>query len=253
MPGSGPLTTVEGSPWHPQRSARRRHADLRCERLDGHQQSFPCSRLNPSSPATFPWTSRIVWAVCSSFSSRATFASSSCTFRAEGVALGGLPTAFARGQALKRPLTPRPAPFRQMGAVQPLAAKQPAHLAGLRAALCLLQNPQSILRGELAPLRLGHDLRVPGVGRAWLAPSLAMSSISLSAVIGVHLHRPTVITRGAGVSVMLAEREGERPASQREPSAQGGEGYSKKGDGVLRGAKQVRFAFIEEHRRTVPG
>ena len=80
--------------------------------------------------------------------------------RAEGVALGGLPTAFARGQALKRPLTPRPAPFRQMGAVQPLAAKQPAHLAGLRAALCLLQNPQSILRGELAPLRLGHDLRV---------------------------------------------------------------------------------------------
>ena len=68
MPGSGPLTTVEGSPWHPQRSARRRHADLRCERLDGHQQSFPCSRLNPSSPATFPWTSRIVWAVCSSFS-----------------------------------------------------------------------------------------------------------------------------------------------------------------------------------------
>ena len=47
-----------------------------------------------------------------------------------------------------------------MGAVQPLAAKQPAHLAGLRAALCLLQNPQSILRGELAPLRLGHDLRV---------------------------------------------------------------------------------------------
>ena len=80
--------------------------------------------------------------------------------RAEGVALGGLPTTFARGQPLKRPLTPRPAPFRQMGAVQPLAAKQPAHLTGLRAALCLLQNPQSILRGELAPLRLGHDLRV---------------------------------------------------------------------------------------------
>ena len=83
--GSGPLTTVEGSPWHPQRSARRRHADLRCERLDGHQQSFPCSRLNPSSPATFPWTSRIVWAVCSSFSSRATFASSSCTFALRGL------------------------------------------------------------------------------------------------------------------------------------------------------------------------
>ena len=194
MPGSGPLTTVEGSPWHPQRSARRRHADLRCERLDGHQQSFPCSRLNPSSPATFPWTSRIVWAVCSSFSSRATFASSSCTFALRGLRSAGFRPRFARGQALKRPLTPRPAPFRQMGAVQTLAAKQPAHLAGLRAALCLLQNPQSILRGELAPLRLGHDLRVrrwprvagsgpggprrdaprpPGPER----PSLAMSSI----------------------------------------------------------------------------
>ena len=54
-----------------------------------------------------------------------------------------------------------------MGAVQTLAAKQPAHLAGLRAALRLLQNPQSILRGELAPLRLGHDLRVRR-WRAWL-------------------------------------------------------------------------------------
>ena len=53
MPGSGPPATVEGSPWRPQRSARRRHADLRCERLGSHQQSFPCSRLNPSSPATF--------------------------------------------------------------------------------------------------------------------------------------------------------------------------------------------------------
>ena len=34
------------------------------------------------------------------------------------------------------------------------------HLAGLRAALRLLKDPQPILRGELAPLRLGHDLRV---------------------------------------------------------------------------------------------
>ena len=121
---------------------------------------LPVFEAESSSPATFPWTSRIVWAVCSSFSSRATFASSSCTFALRGLRSAGFPTAFARGQALKRPLTPRPAPFRQMGAVQPLAAKQPAHLAGLRAALCLLQNPQSILRGELAPLRLGHDLRV---------------------------------------------------------------------------------------------
>ena len=160
MPGSGPLTTVEGSPWHPQRSARRRHADLRCERLDGHQQSFPCSRLNPSSPATFPLDVQDRMGGVQLLLQPSHFRLELVHLRAEGVALGGLPTAFARGQALKRPLTPRPAPFRQMGAVQTLAAKQPAHLAGLRAALCLLQNPQSILRGELAPLRLGHDLRV---------------------------------------------------------------------------------------------
>ena len=58
--------------------------------------------------------------------------------RAEGVALDALPTALARGQAPKRTLTLRLAPIRQMGAVQPLAAKQPTHFAGLRAALCLL-------------------------------------------------------------------------------------------------------------------
>ena len=63
-----------------------------------------------------------------------------------------------------------------------------------------------------------------GVGRAWLAPALGASSRrsstpragapiscnvidSLSAVIGIHLHRPTVIPSGAGVSVRLAERE----------------------------------------------
>ena len=61
--------------------------------------------------------------------------------RAEGVALGGLPTAFARGQALKRPLTPRPAPFRQMGAVQPLAAE--AAGPPRRAACSSLPPPES--------------------------------------------------------------------------------------------------------------
>ena len=57
---------------------------------------------------------------------------------------------------------PRLAPSRQMGAVQPLAAKQAAHLARLCAAIRLLEDPQPILRRELAPLRLRHDLRVRG-------------------------------------------------------------------------------------------
>ena len=188
---------------------------------------LPVFEAESQSPATFPWTSRIVWR-CGAPSPAEPFRLELVHLRAEGVALGGLPTA-ARNQALKRPLTPRPAPFRQMGAVQTLAAKQPAHLAGLRAALCLLQNPQSILRGELAPLRLGHDLRVRQAGRAWLAPALGASSRrsstpragapiscnvidSLSADIGFHLHRPTVIPSGAGVSVRLAEREADHAA-----------------------------------------
>ena len=75
-PGSGPLATVEGGPGYAQCPARRRHADLRGQRRGGHQQFFPSLRLNPSSPATFPCTTRIVCAVASSFSRRATFASS---------------------------------------------------------------------------------------------------------------------------------------------------------------------------------
>ena len=50
------------------RLAGRHHADLRRKRLDRHQERVPCSRFNPSSPATFPCTSRIVCAVCSLYS-----------------------------------------------------------------------------------------------------------------------------------------------------------------------------------------
>ena len=50
---------------------------------------FPSSRRNPSSPATFPCTSRIVCAVASSFSRRATFASSSRTLASRGLRFAG--------------------------------------------------------------------------------------------------------------------------------------------------------------------
>ena len=92
MPGSGPLTTVEGSPWHPQRSARYAPR-LTCDASGWTAittMSFPCSRLIPSSPATFPWTSRIVWAVCSSFSEPSHFRLELVHLRADGIALGGL-------------------------------------------------------------------------------------------------------------------------------------------------------------------
>ena len=96
VPGSGPVTTVEGRPRHAQRPARRRHADLQCERLGRHQQSFPLFRFSPSSPDIFDCTSRIVCAVASSFSRRATFASSWRTLGMRGLCSAGFaPRLFA--------------------------------------------------------------------------------------------------------------------------------------------------------------
>ena len=54
VPGSGLTVPVERGMRHPQRSARRRDADLRRQGGGGHQEFFPLSKLNPSSPATFP-------------------------------------------------------------------------------------------------------------------------------------------------------------------------------------------------------
>ena len=87
--GNHPVTTVEGRPRHAQRPARRRHADLQCERVRRHQQSFPSLRVNPSSPDIFDCTSRIVCAVASSFSSRTTFASSWRTLGLRGLCSAG--------------------------------------------------------------------------------------------------------------------------------------------------------------------
>ena len=60
---------------------------------------------------------RIVWAVCSSFSSRATFASSSCTFALRGLRSGGLSTAFCHSRRATRrrhPWARRPASGRRL-------------------------------------------------------------------------------------------------------------------------------------------
>ena len=52
------------------------------------------------------------------------------------------------------------------------------------------------------PSPYGH-LQLPGTDRESRSIS---SGLALRAVIGLHLHRPTVIQRGPGVSGMLAER-----------------------------------------------
>ena len=100
--------------------------------------------------------------MCNSCSRRATCASSARTFASSGLRSAGFAPRFFAANSRSEPLRRRLAPSRQMRAVQPLAAKQAAHLAGLCAAIRLLQNPQPILCGELAPLRLGHNLRVRG-------------------------------------------------------------------------------------------
>ena len=162
VPGSRPLTTVEGCPRHPQRLARRRHADLHCKRLGCHQQRVPCSRFNPSSPGYFSLYVQDRVRGVQLVLQASHFRLERAHLRIQRVAFARLCAALLRGQLPKRTLAPRLAPSRQMGAVQPLAAKQSTHLTGLRTALRLLKDPQPILRGELAPRRFGHDLRVRG-------------------------------------------------------------------------------------------
>ena len=98
--------------------------------------------------------------MCNSCSRRATCASSARTFASSGLRSAGFAPRFFAANSRSEPLRRRLAPSRQMRAVQPLAAKQAAHLAGLRAAVGLLWDSQSILGGELAPLRLGYHLGV---------------------------------------------------------------------------------------------
>ena len=131
---------------------------LRRKRLDRHQERVPCSRSQQ--PATFPCTSRIVCAVSQLVLQASHLRLERAHLRIQRVAFGRFRDGrLLRANSRSEPCAPRLAPSRQMRAVQPLAAKA-AHLAGLCAAIRLLQNPQPILCGELAPLRLGHNLRV---------------------------------------------------------------------------------------------
>ena len=169
-------SAVEGSPWHPQRSARRRHAAA-CEPLDG------------SSPSRCGRRSRAA-------SSRAIELAPS----REGVALRFRP------RLLGVKSTPHAAPcaIPSDGSCQPLAAACPPR----RAACSPLPPPESSSRYCAVNLRLRHPLgsgpgddapRPPVPERPSLATSIA-HCVGLS-------DRPTVIPRGiAGVSV--TERAG---------------------------------------------
>ena len=195
MPGSGPLTTVEGSPWLPQRSARRRHADM--PPAGRPSAVLPVFEAESQQPGNFSLDVQDRMGGVQLLLQG--------HFRLELVRAGGLRSAGFRPRLLGVKATPHAAPDRQRG-VQPLAAKQPAHLAGLRAALCLLQNPH-----DTATCASSAWPRPPGDGpTGWLRPrgprrdprpqgrSVHSCNVidSLSAVIGIHLHRPTEFQGG---------------------------------------------------------
>ena len=168
--------------------------------------------------------------------------------RAERVTLGGPGAALARGQAPQRALTPRLAPSRQVEVYNPSRRSSRPTSPG-----CTQRSASSRIRSRYSAVnwrRFGlATTSGSGAGFAPLARALGVSSLrsstpraraptsfsvidSLSVTIGSHLHRPTVIPRGAGVSVMLAERDPPRArrvvpeslrggrARQAEPNAQ---------------------------------
>ena len=183
MPGMRASDTVEGSPWHPQRSARRRHADLRCERLDGHQQSFPCSTADiPAARQLSLDVQDRMGGVQLLLQLEPAFASSSVhASRREGVGARRASDRVCSGSGLVRDPSRRALRHSVRWELyrKPVAAKQPAHLAGLRAALCLLEHPRvDTARMNLRLFGLATTSG-SGVGRAWLAPAPGASSPTL--------------------------------------------------------------------------
>ena len=95
---------MEGRPRHAQRLAGRCHTDPHRKRLGRHRERGARSRFNPSSPATFPCTTRIVCAACNSCSRRATCASSARTFASSGLRSAGFAPRFFEANSHSEPL-----------------------------------------------------------------------------------------------------------------------------------------------------
>ena len=157
--------------------------------------SIPAARqLSPVRPS-------IVCAVCNSCSRRATFASSARTFASSGLRSPGFAPRFfganSRSEPLRRALRQAVRwelynPSRRSSRPTSPGCVQRSASSRIRSRYCAVNWRRFGLATTSGP---GTELSFNVIG-------------SLSAVIGVHLHRPTVIPKDAGVSVMLAEREG---------------------------------------------
>ena len=107
VPGSRPLRTAVGRARHPQRLARRRHADLHCKRLGCHQQRVPCPRFNPGNPATFCLYVQDRVRDVQLVLQASHFRLERAHLRIQRVAFARLCAALLRSQLAKRTLAPR--------------------------------------------------------------------------------------------------------------------------------------------------
>ena len=162
MPGRWPPTTIERGSGDPERIARGLYPYVRGQRLGRLHEFVPSSRLNPSSPATFPWTSMIRRALSSSFSRRVFSRSSLRTFPSSGFrSLGFRPRLF--DSALSHPLRYRLAPCRQDAtstSPRVFGRSRPTSRAGsVDAGRRLLRRPVSLGTTELN--RFGASAYLP--------------------------------------------------------------------------------------------
>ena len=168
MPGRWPQTTVERGSRHPERSARGLHPYVLGQLLGRLHEFVPSSRLNPSSPATFPWTSMIRCAFLEFLLQASVLALQLAHFPLQRIPFARLSTSSLRQRS--QPPTPhRLAPCRQVRRVQALPSEESTHLSGLRAPVRFFDDPQLIRRIEPAAQRLIYDLRVRRGCRASLS------------------------------------------------------------------------------------
>ena len=212
MPGHGPQATVERGSTDTERIARGLDPYLARQLCGCLHEFVPSSRLNPSSPATFPCTSMIRCALWSSFSRRATSRSSLCT----------LPCSGLRSIALRPRFFDRPCrdPLRdalrhvvRCDEYRPSRRSKSTDLAGLRAPVSFLYDPLLVRRSEPPARRFVYHLRVRRGCRASLTLhrrrggcTILFHSLSQSQHPRFLCLRPTLILQGFRVSCTLAER-----------------------------------------------
>ena len=138
MPGGRPLTTVPRGSGDTEGVARGLHPDMLRQLFGRLHEFFPSSRLNPSSPATFPWIDDQVRLVELRLQA-CLLALQLAHLVLQRISL--LLAAPLLGQRLQRPTPGCLAPRRQVRRVQPLPPQEPPDLSRLRALIRFFDDP----------------------------------------------------------------------------------------------------------------